>query len=258
MRTMGDFTENIPHGYSIAEGHDPEHIPFDGYGELTSLTAGALYDIYQGGEQFIDIPSTSPGEQLLVVSLGTGDSGAGASGVQTLAISYLDSAGTTQLETITMNSTTPVSLTATGVTFVQFMHTASVGTEEVADGTIYIYESGTTGNLYDCILAGENTSLTAIRKVPVGQKYFMTGWDASAAGSKVVNVRLRVTALHGQEFPGVFMTQDLCYLEDSAYIKDWAVPIEFPENTIIKASAKSSVGGGGANVTVGWRGWLHQ
>ena len=256
MRTMGDWTESISHGYSIAEGHDPRHTPLEGYGELIGLTAGALYDIYQGGEQFIDIPSTA-GEQLVVVSNATGDSGAGASGIRTLTISYLDTVGTTQLETITMNATSEVSLTATGVSFVQYIHTATIGSAQVSDGNIYIYQSGTTGNLYDCIIAGENISLSARRKVPTGQKFFMTGWDATVAGGKDAAVRLRVTALEGTEYPNVFMTEDICYLDDSVYVRKWDVPIEYPENTIIKISARTSAGGGGADITAGFRGWLH-
>lgn len=257
MRTMGDFAENISHGYSIAERHDPGHVRFDGYGEREGVTAGQTDDIYQGGEQFIDFPSTAAGEQLLVVSDATGDNGAGASGVRTLMIHYLDTAGTTQHETVTMNATTPVSLTATGVTFVNFMHVASVGSVGVATGTLYIYQTGATGNLYNCIVSGANMSLSAARKVPTGQEFFMTEWEASIAGNKGASVRLRATAIHGKEYPGVFMAQDVCNLFQSAYVRHFDVPISFPENTIIKLSAKSSAGGGGGNVSGSFGGWLH-
>lgn len=123
-------------------------------------------------------PTTA--DSFQISSTNAGDTAAGA-GVQSVKINFLDASGNTQTTTVTLNGTTPVSVTAmnTNCTFVQFMHTATVGSNGAALGDI-ILENATPTTIYEQITAGGNQSLSARYMIPTGYTGYILNWTCGA------------------------------------------------------------------------------
>jgi len=204
-------------------------------------------------DDLTEVPATtvlgSPGGvQLEVVSSNAADDGAPVgTGVRTLEFHYLDSSNAEQSETVIMNGTTAVTTSATDITFIQWAHTKSVGSNGVAVGNISIRGLG-AGTVFEYVTAGGNQSLSGRYKVPAGKKGYVVGWQASGI-TKKVDLRLRATVERYDRalIPGIFLFQDILVLDNatSGYIPFY-VPLLMPAGAEIKLSAKSGAAGGDA------------
>lgn len=106
------------------------------------------------------------GVQMSVVSTSANDTAAGT-GIRTVDIHYLDANLAEQMETVTMNGTTPVLTVATNIRFIQCMHMVTYGTGKSAAGTI---TASNGGQSYSEIAAGKVRCSSSVRMVPAGKR----------------------------------------------------------------------------------------
>jgi len=246
----------------IARGNTPGASVFGGLGERESMAVVVTgEDIWRGNEltpaptSHTTIPTPSAlGEQMTVVSENANDTSAGT-GVRTLEIHFIDEAGNAQVETVTMNGTTPVNTVSTKIRFVNHMNTKTVGTNTVAAGHIKIYKTGSVGLVYSMIAKGGNMSLVSNRMVPRGHTLILTGWHGTEAQGKRVALRVRSTDMDGVLLPGVFTFKDTVYLNktSSGHMDD---AIKIPAFSIVKISGWGDATG--AEVSVAWSGILFE
>ncbi len=175
------------------------------------------------------------GEQMSIVSEHAQDT-AGGTGVRTVKIPYLDGSNEEATETVTMNGTTPVNLAAADASFINDMYSASIGSNGVAKGHIYIYKTADSGAVYNMIAKGGNKSLVPHRMVPAGKVLILRGWHATEAQGKRCVMRIRSTDMNG-----VRIAETFCF-KDTAYIKQgttgWLPLYErIPALSVVKVSA---------------------
>lgn len=129
-------------------------------------------DIWEAGGTYTGFPLTS-GETITVVSTSANDTSAGT-GARTMRITGLDANYDIQTEDFTLNGTTPV----TGVkTFVR-VHTATVLTSGSSNtafniGTISVYHTTTTANVFLSMRVGANQTNCSAYTVPAGYNAYV-------------------------------------------------------------------------------------
>lgn len=128
------------------------------------------------------------------------------------------------------------------------------GTGGTAAGTITIYKIGAPATVYSQISIGGNVSLSTIRMVPAGKKFYMNGLSACGASNKSISVRLRSTSTFEGGLTSHFLFKSTCFLLDSTCVKEFDIPLVFPALTIIKATAYSAQVGG--DIAFGFEGWI--
>ena len=213
-------------------------------GRKDSISSIVLDDLTEvPGTTVITYPAN---EQLELVSTSINDTD-GGTGSQSIDIYYLDDNGEEQGEVVTLNGTTPVPTIAANITFIQWIHSKTVGTNGVAEGNISIRGVG-AGPVYEYITSGGNQSLAAKYKVPTGKTGYVVGWQASGI-TKKIDLRLRATVERFDRtlIDGIFLFQDILVLDNgtSGYIPFY-VPLEMPAGAVVKMSAKSNAAGGDA------------
>jgi len=230
----------------VAQGNVEGVKMFEVPGRRDGLSATGLADISQipSTESIFVIPN-SDGQQLELLSASSQDTVAGT-GVQTLELEFLDSAGAEQAETIILNGTTPVATNSTDIFRVQWMHGVTVGTNTVSEGNITL-RSTVGGDTFEYIEAGGNQSLSARYTIPAGKTGYIMGWHASAI-VKIVDFRLRATVdRFTRNLQSAFNFQDAIVLDDAP--SGWVpfnVPRKCPATSQIKVSGKSAAAGGDA------------
>lgn len=247
-------------GIEIVEQNLPFWNEFNSIAErdnIAVVTSGT--DIWQGTATTIPIPNQSVGEQISVVSSSTADS-SGSSGISLIEIHYLNNEGYERSEYITLNGTSTVSTTATNIRFIQKMYSmgsTSAGSSAfpVANGNIICHKVGDPSTVYDIIMAGTNASLSSLRMVPKGKKFYLTNFSASSGGKQRVVVKLRSTDHHGDIIPYIFTFKETLNLENSAHTYHYPVPIVVPELSMIKVTAWTTAPGG-AYVSAHYSGYL--
>lgn len=246
---------SVDYTIDIATGNIANHTVLRGFGERESVAVVTNGDdVWRGTNTTIPIPS-SAGEQMTIVSSSPQDSSANT-GVRAVEIHYLDSTGNVQIENIFLNGTTTINTMATNITFVNELHATDVGTNGVAVGDITIYKIGEATRVYNLIKAGGNMSLSCIRKIPSGMKYFISSFSASCTGNKPTAVRLRSTSHETTVYDSsnpVFLFKDSAYLGEASDSKSYLPPIFIPGGTVIKATVWATQAGG--NVSAAFNGW---
>lgn len=227
------------------------------FGFRNSISAAVSGDdIWSGTATTLPIPPDA-GEQMQVVSTSASDTAAGT-GAQILMLHYIDAAGATKQENITMNGVTPVLTVAANIRFVQEMHVMQAGTNFLAVGTITISKAATPAQIYTQIQPGTNRALNTARMVPAGKVLLLDSFNVSggaAAGGKSADIRLRTTAVHGLLLPRLFQFQDNYLAFNSGTSRRYDEnPIVVPSLAIVKCTAYAT--SGGADVQASWTGKL--
>lgn len=203
-------------------------------------------DLWEGPTDSYVFPTSAM--SMRIVSSGANDSSSGT-GIQQVLVHYLDNDYLPQITTVTLNGTTPVTLTPTNILRINNMHASAVGSGGVAAGNISL--TNTAGTVtYGYITAGFNTARQAIYTVPAGVVGYISHWQCSSgstSGNHFTPITLRATTHAGILFPGVFLIQDEHGTQDQGTAISFPIPIRIPAKTDVKISAISDTGT--ANVT---------
>lgn len=213
-------------------------------GRKDQISSTELDDITQiPNTVIVPIPDSI---QMEIVSDDVNDT-SGGTGIQSIDIHYLDGSGLEAEETVIMSGLTPVNTVATDITFIQWIHAKTVGSNTVAVGNIRLRDT-TGATTYEFIESGGNQSLSSKYQVPSDKTGYIVGWQASGT-VKEVDLRIRATVERFDRslIPGVFLFQDNVLVNDatSGWIP-FLVPLLMPAGAIIKLSAKSKAAGGNA------------
>lgn len=248
IRTIDYFT-------TLAYNDIPGHSVLTGFGQRSGLSTTINGDdVWEGTETTCPIPNQSTGESMSVVSTSTSDSVSGT-GIRTLYVRYLNSVGTMLSSVVTMNGTTPVTLSGINIRFVQYIHSSTVGTNETAVGTVSIYRTISSSRVYNIIRPGGNMSLNSSRMVPLGKAFHLKSLTLTAASNKTVSLRLRTTSYNGTVTPSYFFIfKDVAYLTDSVIQKEYYTPTIIPALTVVKVTAYSQLTQG--SVSASYEGWI--
>lgn len=239
-----------PYLINIAEGNIVDHEAWSLLGIGSSVGTTEI-DIWEGASKYTWLTAVST---VSVISSEAGDTSAG-SGVRTVHISYLNSAGITGKETITMNGTAAVTSTNT-MYRINSIHAGTTGGVFMATGNITVSTATSGGTVLGYILAGYTHDRAAIYQVPEGKELYITSITAgshSATKGSVVTVKSTYDHEHGT-VNNFFLPVLEFALSNTIISKDLTMPIKVPEGARIKASAKADAAG--AYLTVALRGWL--
>jgi hypothetical protein len=186
-----------------------------------------------------------------IVSSSANDASAGT-GVRTVRVWYLDTDWNFQNTTLTLNGTTPVSMSVQ-VNRILLMHSLTVGSDGVAAGNI-ILRVPTTLEQLEQISIGGNKSLSGRFTVPLGHTAFITRMTiANGTAANRYDVRLRgdVDPYFRQKIDGIFLFQDLISVGAGATHEVDIPYLKFPEKSDIKVSTLSSSTNNNL-ITVSW------
>lgn len=145
---------------------------------------------------------------------------AGGTGMRTVRIYYLDSAGAHQKATFTLNGTTPVAM-GNDYSYVLWAEAASVGSNTVAVGNISISTNAAgapaVSEIVEWIEVGGNRSLSGRIKVPNDHTGYLIDWHCRAI-SNTMDVRIRGDFFSDdrEASPGVFHFIDRSFLSAGA------------------------------------------
>jgi len=216
-------------------------------------------DIWSGTANVIPIPPLA-GEQMSVVSTSAQDGVAGT-GALTIEIHYIDANGLTQEEIITMNGVAAVNTVALNIRFINDIYVITAGATKAAVGTITIFPVGVPATVYTQIDIGKTRHVNTSKMVPTGKVLLIEEFDAAgaSAGVQSVDVRLRVTSMHGILIPvtpptTIFISEDNALVFNSTTSASYLTPIIVPPLAIVKVSAYAL--GAGQDIQASWHGKL--
>lgn len=202
----------------------------------TSILGDAC-DYLDTSQALMNTPTS--GQTLYVVSTSASDASAGT-GARTVRIVYLDANGVEQVTTATLNGTTPVSL-GTGFTAIQWIETATVGTNEVAVGNIAITSTNgaaTVATTFELIRAGGNRSLSGRYKIPAGYDGYLLRWSYAAISTTMdTRIRADVFADDRTLCAGVYHFQDRVFVPSNTSGDSELDYLKCPAGSTIKISS---------------------
>lgn len=148
--------------FDVAAGDIQSHSSVNKFGRNVDVDTGSVEDIWDGGGQWSE-PSAA--QVYTVTSTSTTDDAAGT-GARTMQIYGLDSAGALQNETISLDGTTPVTLT-NQYSMIHRMIVRTAGSGGANAGTISAW-GNTDGTITAQVGITNNQTLMAIYKIPAG------------------------------------------------------------------------------------------
>lgn len=215
----------------IARGKVPNARPFNAFGQR--VFSGAVTDqmIWSNGG-FVG-PAIG-GVQMSAVSTSANDSSVGV-GIRTAEVHYLDTDLVEQMEIVTLNGTTPVTMTATDVYFINEFHVLTFGSNKQASGDITVYNGS---DVYAEILTGENVQFTSAKMVPSGKVFYLAGAIAGSSSTNSdarVNVKLVANKYNGLTFsdPFIFLPYGVVEIQDSTVTYNFPIPSPFPAGVVV-------------------------
>lgn len=240
---------------ALAEGDISGHTPFAklGYNDDVGSTEE---DIWTQGGTYPWI--AAGGIALEVVSSSTNDTLAGT-GVQKVRVSYLDTDYSAQTQVIDMNGQTAVALTDTTILRVNSLRATQVGTGGVAAGTITCRLVGAPATVYRAIVAGYTRGRGATYTVPLGKTLYLTSIAVSSGyttSGKVVRWTGRAQVDDTDPTTKIAFFQPFFEImtQDSAFYRQFEMPIKIPATADLRISAVSN--GAGSFCSCALRGWL--
>lgn len=193
-----------------------------------------------GQQLFVELTGT---EDLEIVSSSANDTSAGT-GARTVHVTYIDSDGIQQeYQGITMNGTTPVSLSSGGGTTgplagalaIQWMEVATAGSGGLAVGNINL--RSTSGTIYEQIVARGNRSLSCRYKVPANKDAYILSWGGGAINGDM-DFRIRATVdMTTGDLSQVYLFEDVGYTPSNLRFTNEMRWLKVPSGGKIKVSA---------------------
>jgi hypothetical protein len=242
-----------PYGYSVAEGELPGHsiVQKVGYNQDVDDVVETVWPV--GGAY----SWATQAQQLAVVSASANDTAAGT-GIRTVRVRYLNSAGVESVETVTCSGTTRVNLVATDVYRVNNFNAFTAGSTGVAAGNIDLVRQPGT-QVYARIGTGYTNSAQAVWTVPAGKTAYIVGWNCSVAANTSGHwgeMRLRATCnFAGELTAGIFQLKSGASLVDNAYSRKFDFPLVLPAGTDIMVTVLGEAGASNLNCMAGIEGW---
>lgn len=195
------------------------------------------------------------------VSVGVGDNyrivdkDAGGLGAQVMEVEGLDGSYAQQSEFVITNGVGTQNL-AKSFLRVNSLHVMFLGGDETATGTILLEDQATGAVTYAQITSGGNQMFQALYTVPEGKTMYITDWQCSASGNMAARIMLRAMADHDDHafVPNVFLFQDLAFVESSAAVMVFPLPIRVLARADVKVSAIGT--GPGAEVAASFGFWI--
>jgi hypothetical protein len=236
--------------YDVARGKITGAEPIEAYGSRT--TTGAEDNVLWPNGAY-SFPASS-GVQMTIVSTSANDTAAGT-GIRTIDIHYLDANLATQVETVTLNGTTPVNMVATNIRFIQYMHGVTFGSGKVAAGNI---SATNNGNTYSYIQTGQVRCSSTVRMVPAGKRLIVTsfyGGSISGTAGAATIIHLATPTYDGHDFTssGIFMPLASGAFQDNSSGLTIPCPLAFTAGQSIGMTFSTDK----ATTVVGsWFGWL--
>ena len=181
------------------------------------------------------------------------DRSAGGTGVQAVAVHYLNANYQEKETYMVLAGASPVSTVPTDILRVNDMHSLCTGKTVIGGGAaapIYIADQATGAIIYRTILTTFNKSIDAIWTVPASDPNgralsaaYMTGWQASSikgTGTPVGYLRLRVTSDEDGILPvGTWQQKDQMLLMNGTASSIFDPPIKVPSRTDMKITGCS-------------------
>lgn len=234
---------------AIAQGKITGAQPFTATGRRTTAGAETNSVIWANGALYF--PAT--GVQPTIVSTSANDAAAGT-GARTVHVHYLDQSLNQQVEVVTMNGTTPVTMAATNVRFVEYVHAETAGTGNTAAGTITCANGA---NTFAIIAAGDGNSTSVTRVVPNGKTAYVYAMAAgSSSGSAAASVLVAVKASQidtAANASNILYTHGAIALQDNSATLSFPQPARFSTGTVITMTLTTDKA---ATVVGTWYGWL--
>lgn len=237
-----------------AQNYCPQRVRHFIPGRAPANVQNARHDLWEGPTALYVFPAVA--QQMVVTSSSASDAAAGT-GIQQIAIHYLDNNYNYQQEIVTLNGLTGVNTVATNILRINAIHAVRVGSGGYAAGNISITNIGATVT-YGYISAAYNTSRQAIFTVPAGMTGYLSHWQGSSGavtGTHFTQIDMVASCHDGVSHPGIFLLQDSMGTLNSGTAITLPTPIPIPATTDIKLTAISDAAN--ANVTaigaiMGW------
>jgi hypothetical protein len=246
--------------HDIARGNIPGAQEYSGYGEVATGGTENNIDVWiADNTQPEPVPA---GYQPTIVSSSVEDdpvkaeeAGVGT-GIHSVEVHYIDTAGAEQEEEIALNGTAAVTMEADDVQFINRMYALDVGTGLVAAGNI---DAKNATAVTARIGVAGNFALSSMRMVPTGFSLYINGWHASAVsagGGKSATMRLRASYHEDEVTAGTYLFKDTVIVKETS--SGWipiSPPLHVPAGATIKISTWTT---GAMSVSGSWRGWLER
>jgi len=242
-----------PYLYATAEGDVPNHTSFVKLGNVSSVV-NVEQDIWSKGGKYV-FPTVTG--SMIVQSTSTADR-TGSTGILTLKIGYLNQNYVSKSETLSMNGTTPVPTVNTDIFRVNSIRAVTVGTGNVAAGTIQVSGSTNT-NVYRILNLGQTRGRALIHTVPSGSTTYITGINLSSVAT---------AAGHFTVFTMRSNFDDILYnktafmepwfeisLQDQAQHFEFSTPVKIPSTCDVVGSVIAEASNANTVCYGSWRGW---
>jgi hypothetical protein len=238
--------------YNVARGKVSGAQPFSAYGRVT--TAGAASGLLWPNGVYT-YPASS-GVQVRVVSDSANDAAAGT-GARTIDIHYLDANLAEQVETVTMNGTTPVNTVATNIRFIQCMHIVTFGSLKATAGNIVATNLAATEN-YSYISTGKLRCSSSLRMVPAGKRLLVSsffGGSISGSAGAATRIQMATPTFDGHDFTSssIFMPLSAGAFQDNSGGITINCPVAFTEGQSLGMVYEVDKA---ATIVGTWFGWL--
>jgi hypothetical protein len=213
----------------------------------------------QGGSYVFPPAATYPGAKMEVVSTDANDKSDGT-GVQTVTIGYLTSAGVEKTEVVTLNGTTAVTTVGTDIWRINSFRAKTAGTGLKAAGSITLQELDNSP-VFSSIAAGQTRARNMAYTVPAGKMLMIKDIMIASAASTVDKSYLKFT-LRGNVNNGLRTTVGLEYplwesaVAGGAFQATLSVPIYVPELVDTHMIASGNASSADAIAECEWRGCL--
>lgn len=237
---------SMPYLYDIAEGNVAGHTAFAklgfngdvGTSEEDIWGIGGTY-VFPVAAQQMEVVSTSVEDDILTAGAIAG------TGAHKVKIGYLDDTYASQTEEVTLNGTAAVLTVATNILRVNSIRVSVAGTGLKAAGLITIRNKTDHTTVYRSIAVGLTRGREMVYTVPLGKTLYLTSVVVSSGYSTVgKNVRWTARAnvddVNMTVLPvGLMMPYFEVQTQDSAFYRDFEMPLKVPATCDLKLSAIS-------------------
>lgn len=207
-------------------------------GRRAGFTSTSVFnDIKEYDNSVAAIPILS-NSTLDIISSSVNDTSAGT-GVRTVKVTYINNSNAlVESAAITLNGTTLVTSVLTGVNFVLWMETNTVGSGGVAAGNIRLRINGGVVEV-EQITAGGNKSMSASFMIPTGYTGYIGQIDGTAI-STTQDLRIRATVnTFDRTISTAYKFQDNLFLASGQTDRSSYGALKYPALSKIKVSTLS-------------------